>query len=350
VTAIMCLYYGSRARVRTHDGTTDAFYLSKGVLQGDTLAPYLFIIVMDYILRRALSDPSLGYGLNVESGLYITDLVYADDIAIIARTREHAEAMLRAIEREASLIGLFVNKSKTLAMTVPAPTTSPAPITLESEPIAWTTDFKYLGSMIMSSESDLRHRIGLAWGAFRSLDRLWNSALDCKTKAYLFSSTVVPVLLYGCETWTLNLALRKLLWATYNKMLRKVMNIRWWMHVSNEELYRRAGCNSPAFQVRERMLRFVHRTLNGPEQCAQTLIRWKHGLKKNSSSKRKISYRDQLLRLIGDKGAYPPAAKRARIDGLLNYIVDPAHLQWLVNAPPTIISDFQDIISMDIEI
>jgi hypothetical protein len=73
--------------------------------------------------------------------------------------------------------------------------------------------------------------------------------------------------------------------------------------------------------------------MNGPEQCAQALLKWKHGFKKNSASKRKISYRDQLLRLIGHQEAYPPAKKRAKIDELLSVISNPFHLAVLINTP-----------------
>jgi hypothetical protein len=50
-----------RHRVRTTDGTSDPFDLTVGVLQGDTLAPCLFVLVMDYVLRNALKDNELGH-------------------------------------------------------------------------------------------------------------------------------------------------------------------------------------------------------------------------------------------------------------------------------------------------
>ena len=52
VAAIMMLYKNTRSMVRSPDGDTDFFDIIAGVLQGDTLAPYLFIICLDYVLRR----------------------------------------------------------------------------------------------------------------------------------------------------------------------------------------------------------------------------------------------------------------------------------------------------------
>ena len=50
VTAIMMLYRNPKVKVRSLDGDIDFFDIVAGVLQGDTLAPYLFIICLDYIL------------------------------------------------------------------------------------------------------------------------------------------------------------------------------------------------------------------------------------------------------------------------------------------------------------
>ena len=53
VTAIMMLYKNMKVKVRSPDGDTDYFDIVAGVLQGDTLSPYLFIICLDYVLRTS---------------------------------------------------------------------------------------------------------------------------------------------------------------------------------------------------------------------------------------------------------------------------------------------------------
>ena len=54
VAAIMMLYKNTKVKVRSPDGDIDFFDMVAGVLQGDTLAPYLFIICLDYILRTSI--------------------------------------------------------------------------------------------------------------------------------------------------------------------------------------------------------------------------------------------------------------------------------------------------------
>ena len=55
------MYKNTRAFVRSPDGDTEFFDIIAGVLQEDTLAPYLFIIVLDYVLRNLDQNKNLGF-------------------------------------------------------------------------------------------------------------------------------------------------------------------------------------------------------------------------------------------------------------------------------------------------
>ena len=88
----MILNRNTKVKVRSLDGDTDYFDIVKGVLQGDTLAPYIFIICLDYVLRTSIDKiKENGFKLTKErSRRYpaqtITDANYADDIAVLANT------------------------------------------------------------------------------------------------------------------------------------------------------------------------------------------------------------------------------------------------------------------------
>ena len=66
VHAIEDTYHGTRAKVITSDSDTDKFDILEGVLQGDTPAPYLFIIILDYCLRSAIlvKEERLGFTIR----------------------------------------------------------------------------------------------------------------------------------------------------------------------------------------------------------------------------------------------------------------------------------------------
>ena len=96
----MIMYQDTRSMVCSPDGDTDFFDISAGVLQGNTLAPYIFIICLDYVLRKALDkNNELGFTLTKQKSkcypaMKITDADYADDLAVLADVLKDATFLL----------------------------------------------------------------------------------------------------------------------------------------------------------------------------------------------------------------------------------------------------------------
>ena len=118
--AIGSMYTNTRARVMTPDGCSEEFDITTGVLQGDTLAPFLFIIVLDYALRQAIAgrEESLGFTIKPRRAsrhpaVMLTDLDYADDISVISRQVDHAQELLSRVEVKCAMVGLGLNAKKT---------------------------------------------------------------------------------------------------------------------------------------------------------------------------------------------------------------------------------------------
>ena len=99
----MMPYRNTKIKVRSPDGDTDYFNIVAGVLQGDILAPYLFIICLDYALRTSIDEmKENSFKLTKErSRRYpaktITDADYTDDIALLANTTVHTETLLHSL-------------------------------------------------------------------------------------------------------------------------------------------------------------------------------------------------------------------------------------------------------------
>ena len=111
VAAIMILYRNTKVKVRSPDEDTKYFDLVAGVLQGYTLAPYLFIICLDYVLRTSIDKiRENGFELTKRrSKRYpaktITDTDYTDDLVLLANTPNQAETLLNSLERTYFFIG-----------------------------------------------------------------------------------------------------------------------------------------------------------------------------------------------------------------------------------------------------
>ena len=119
VTAMMMLYRNTKVKVCSLEGDTDYFDIVAGVLQGDILAPCLFIICLDYVLRTPIDKiKENSFKLTKErSRRYpiqtITDADYANDIALLANGPAQAETLLHSLEQAAAGIDLHVNAHKT---------------------------------------------------------------------------------------------------------------------------------------------------------------------------------------------------------------------------------------------
>ena len=89
INAIMIAYKDTKSIVRSDDGDTEFITIIGGVLQCDTLAPFLFIICIDYVLKMSLDrDNVLGFTLSeiksrIHPAIKMTDVDYADDLTIV---------------------------------------------------------------------------------------------------------------------------------------------------------------------------------------------------------------------------------------------------------------------------
>ena len=107
--------------------------------------------------------------------------------------------------------------------------------------------FNYLRATVgkqWGGEEDTKTRLGKARGAFVKLNRVWNSSsLSRKTKIRLYKALVKPVLMYGCETWKIDVF--------QNRCLRRIMKIKWQDKINNRELLERANVERLSEEVRE---------------------------------------------------------------------------------------------------
>ena len=104
VDLISMLYTNTRSQVITPDGMIEFFEILAVMLQGDTLAPYLFVIVIDYCMGLAL-EKHRDFGFTVTlarrrivKAKKISDAEFADDIVLVANTINEAEQLLREVE------------------------------------------------------------------------------------------------------------------------------------------------------------------------------------------------------------------------------------------------------------
>ena len=207
--------------VQSMDGPTKEFLTTTRILQGDTLALFLCVIVVDYILRQSL-DPIYDKGLTIKRsrsrrhrGLRLTDLDYADDLALTADQLCDAQDLLTSLKNAAARVGLLLNTKKTEYLTINEEESHLPICSKDGTQLKEVSDFRYLGSYVADTKKDFSTRKGQAWSACNKLHNIWQSSIAKSTKLAFFRACVESILLYGAETWTMKKELQDRLDGTY---------------------------------------------------------------------------------------------------------------------------------------
>ena len=239
ITIIKKSYEGSMCAVLDGSETREWFRVVSGVKQGCTMSGFLFLLVIDFVMKRTVEGSSNGIRWSFTKKL--DDLDFADDIALISSTMKQCQDKVNKLKKAAQQVGLKINVGKTKTMRFNP--RSQAPIKIGTDEIEEVDQFTYLGAVMNKaggSEVDIRKRIGKAWAAFNKLKPIWRSQkFTTKTKVNVYKACVLSVLMYGCETWGLTCGEEQLIDRFQHKSLRSLLRINYTMRVTNEEVRRR---------------------------------------------------------------------------------------------------------------
>ena len=143
------------------------------------------------------------------AGRNIHKLRYADDTTLMAESKEELKSLLRKVKEENEKVGLKVNIQKTKIMTS-CPVTS---WQIYGETVETVSDFIFLGSKITTDcdcSHEMKRRLLLGRKVMTNLDSIFKSRdITLPTKVRLVKGMVFPVVMYGCESWTMKKAERQ---------------------------------------------------------------------------------------------------------------------------------------------
>ena len=136
----------------------------------------------------------------------INNLTYADNTTLMAESEEELKSLLLKVKEESEKFGLKLNIQKTKTM-------ASGPITswqIDGETVETVADFIFWGSKI-TADGDCSHEIKrnllLGRKVLTNLDSIFKSRdITLPTKVHLVKVMVFPVVMYGCESWTVKKA------------------------------------------------------------------------------------------------------------------------------------------------
>ena len=193
------LYAGQEATVRTGHGTTDWFQIGKGVRQSCILSSCLFNLYAEYLMRNpGLEEAQAGINIDQRN---INNLRYADDTTLWQKVKRKSLLVRVKVESEKVCLKLNIQETKIMAS---------GPITSWEIDGETVSDFSFWGSKITADgdcSHEIKRRLLLGRKVMTNLDSILKSrGITLPTKVHLVKALVFPVVMYGCEIWTVKKA------------------------------------------------------------------------------------------------------------------------------------------------
>jgi hypothetical protein len=206
---------------------SDAFPIQNGLKQGDALSPFPFNFTLEYAIRKVQKNQ-----VCLELNRTHQVLFCADDVNFLGysinSTKDNSETLLEA-SRD---IGLEINAEKTKYMIMSRYPNSGQNqnIRIDNESFEKVAKFKYMGTTPTNQNDipdEIKVRLKPENACYYSFQNLWSySLVSNNLKIKVYKTAILPVMLYGCETWSLTLREEHRLRVLQNKLLGGYLHLK----------------------------------------------------------------------------------------------------------------------------
>lgn len=318
VRIIRNLYENQVATIRVENEETEEIKICRGVRQGCVMSPLLFNIYSEAVMSEALEGLEAGVKIN---GTVVNNLRYADDTVLIASSEHDLQTIVNKVNECSERAGLSMNISKTKFMVVSRnPDLNPS-ISVADKQLERVRQYKYLGAWVneaWESDQEIKTRIEIARAAFNKMRKvLCCRKLHIKLRVRLLMCYIWPVVMYGCEAWTLKDETTRRLQAFEMWCYRRMLRISWTQKVRNETVLQRVQMPRKLLQtIKKRKIEYLGHVLRHDRYALlQLIMMGKVEGKRRAGRKRKswlrnirewtgITSVEKLFRLAVDKTEY----------------------------------------------
>ena len=194
------------------------------------------------------------------AGRKINNLRYADDTIFMAESEEELKSLLMKVKEENQKVVLKLNIQKTKIM-------ASGPITsweIDGETVETVADFIFLGSKNTADDNcshKIKRRLLLGRKVMTNLDSILKSRdITLPTEVYLVKAMVFPVVIYGCESWTVKKAECRRIDAFELWCWRRLLRVPWTARRSNQSNLKEIspGCSLKGVMLKLKLQYFGH--------------------------------------------------------------------------------------------
>ena len=168
------------------------------------------------------------------AGRNINNLIYADNTTLMTESQEQLKHVLMKVKEESEQVGLKLNIQKTKIMASSSITSWQT----DGETMEIVRDFIFLGSKITADgdcSHEIKRRLLLGRKVMTNLDSIFKSRdITLPTKVHLVKALVFPVVMYGCESWTIKEAEHQRFDAFKLWCWRRLLRVPWTARRSNQ--------------------------------------------------------------------------------------------------------------------
>ncbi|GFN90606.1 endonuclease-reverse transcriptase [Plakobranchus ocellatus] len=198
------MYWEQTAAMRVEYKTSTFQDIKRGVREGCVLSPDLFSLYSEIIMRNLENHPGIRVG-----GQNINNLRYADDTVVIAENKEDLQKLLNIVEEESRKKGLELNSKKTEVMVISRKPESPkCDIFINEVKLKQREKFKCLRTIISNdgkTNREIAAKTAQAKINFQKMKTiLTNKHISIEKRKRALQCYIEPVLMYGCEAWTIS--------------------------------------------------------------------------------------------------------------------------------------------------
>jgi hypothetical protein len=308
IRLLRSIYLQGRSEFRVNADQKVEVKIARGVRQGDPVSPVLFNAALEGVIRKL---DWANRGIKID-GRYLSNLRFADDIALTAETPEELQDLLQELSDQAASFGLKINEDKTAWLGSGGLVTGSNEggerfqVKLNEKTIERTASYVYLGRLLtmpMDLKAELRRRVQAGWAAFAGLKSyLTARRVPMKHKRRLFNSNVLPAMLYGCETWAAKKEDLKMLEVAQRRIERRMANVTLRDRWTNEKLRGVTKVKDISELYHHRKIAFAAKiAAMDPIRWTRTLIDWCPREASRARGRPRTRWADELAQQMGSR-------------------------------------------------